>query len=255
MTIHVATLPFATDRGLGARARLGLVAAAHDAVIERDFHAIVGRLEGVDLYTARYAGGTVSAHAEARAALADLEPAVGLLLPDQRMDAVAVACGTTALTIGEDGIETMFRSSRPGLKIVTPIAAVRAALGVCGVRHVGVLTPYRGVFNAQIERALTRIGIEVGVFGSFEEEREAVIGSITEASIRQNVLMLAGSAPIDGFLIVGSQLRVMSIVKDLERELGLPVIGSGHALIWHTLRCAGIGDRISGQGLLFNLPI
>ena len=219
MTLHVSTLPFATDRGLGTRARLGLVAAASDAVIEHDFREIIGGMTDVELYTARYDGRNLAPHHDARDALAALIPTTNLLLPGERLDAVALACGTSALTTGEDAIEGMFRQSRPGLHVVTPAGAIRAALSTFGIRHLGVLTPYRGAFNTQIDRALTKGGVTVAILGSFDEERDAIIGTITPSSIRETVLTLAEIAPIDGFLIVGSQLRSIRIVGELDLNL------------------------------------
>lgn len=254
MPVRVASLPYVTDSGPGVRARVGLLAAATDAVAEHDFRHVMSRLKGVELFTARYPGDTQTPAADARAVLGVLEPTVRLLLPGQRLDVLALAIGTTALAVGEDEIEATIRDARPGLHVVTPVGSVRAALAALGIRQVGMLTPYRKAFNFQVEQSMTHAGVEVGVLGSFDEERDSVVGTITESSIYQNVLTLAASSPIDGFVILGGQLRSLGIIKHLERELGLPVVGSGQALIWHALRSAGINDRVADHGLLFNLP-
>ena len=41
---------------------------------------------------------------------------------------------------------------------------------------------------------------------------------------------------------------------DIEAALGKPVTSSNHALIWHSLRLAGINEAIDGFGALFRLP-
>ena len=45
-------------------------------------------------------------------------------------------------------------------------------------------------------------------------------------------------------------LRSLEIVEQLEQALGKPVIVSNQAMIWDTLRLAGIEDRIDGYGRL-----
>lgn len=254
MPVRIASLPYVADSGLGARARVGLIAAAGDAVTEHDFRLVIGRIKGIELFTARYLHDTPAPAADTRAVLATLEAATRLLLPGQRLDVLALAVGGVALTIGEDEIEATIRKARPDLHVVMPQGAVRAALGALGVRKVGILTPYRKALNFQVEQSMAQAGIEVGVLGSFDEERDAVVGTITESSILQNVLTLAAAAPIDGFVILDGQLRSLGVIRELERELGLPVVGGGQALVWHALRSAGINDRVADNGLLFNLP-
>ena len=45
-------------------------------------------------------------------------------------------------------------------------------------------------------------------------------------------------------------LRSLEIVEDLERAIGKPVVASNQAMIWDSLRLAGIDDRIAGYGAL-----
>ena len=45
-------------------------------------------------------------------------------------------------------------------------------------------------------------------------------------------------------------LRTLDVVDALEAEIGKPVICSNQAMIWETLRIAGIDDRIAGYGRL-----
>jgi maleate isomerase len=45
------------------------------------------------------------------------------------------------------------------------------------------------------------------------------------------------------------------VVEEIEQELGKPVTSSNHAIIWHSLRLAGIDDKISGYGALYRLPV
>jgi maleate isomerase len=48
-------------------------------------------------------------------------------------------------------------------------------------------------------------------------------------------------------------VRLAEAAADIEREIGLPVTSSNHAMAWHALRLAGIGDRLPQWGRLFTL--
>ena len=45
------------------------------------------------------------------------------------------------------------------------------------------------------------------------------------------------------------------MLEDIEQELGKPVTSSNHAIIWHSLRLAGIEEEIAGYGALFRKAI
>ena len=48
--------------------------------------------------------------------------------------------------------------------------------------------------------------------------------------------------------------REAEIVDQVEQQLAKPVTSSNHALIWHTLRLAGVKESIPGFGMLYHLP-
>ena len=254
MTLRLSELPYATDRGYGSRARIGLLAMSSDTTIEHDFRTVLAQIPDVELYTARITGKTADPHKAALEQAEEIVHSSHLLLPNEHLDLIALAAGTTVIQAGEDTIETRLKNRRPDVPVTTPILAIRSALRTCGVGLVGVLSPYGTELNMQIEQALGHMGIKVAVIGSFDENRDTIIGSITEAAIRHNVLALAETSRMDGFLVAGIQLRSLSVVGGLERELGIPVIGTSHALIWNSLRRAGIKDSVRGYGLLYNLP-
>ena len=253
--LRLNSLPYVTDRGLGQRARIGLVALASDYTVEHDFRTAFGWVDDAEVYTARCRG-RPGGSSEPLIAYADrIADTAALLLPGERLNAVAFACGASDILLGEDLVEAEIRSVRPRVPVTTPMVAARAAMRACGIGKIGVLTPYRTEFNVRFESLLDEAGVEVSVIGSLDEERDSVVSSISEDAIRHNVLALAEAAPIDGFYIADTQLRSLHVVRELEREIGVPVIGANHALIWHSLRLAGIDDEIRGFGLLYGLTL
>lgn len=47
-----------------------------------------------------------------------------------------------------------------------------------------------------------------------------------------------------------SALRSLDVLEDLEQDAGKPVVTSNQAMIWETLRLAGVDDKIEGYGKL-----
>ncbi|MEE1559567.1 MAG: hypothetical protein V1245_09170, partial [Arenicellales bacterium] len=59
---------------------------------------------------------------------------------------------------------------------------------------------------------------------------------------------------VDAVFLSCTSLRLAGAVTSIEQELDKPVTSSNHALIWHTLRLAGIDEPIGGFGRLYQLP-
>ncbi|MND01439.1 Asp/Glu/Hydantoin racemase [compost metagenome] len=56
----------------------------------------------------------------------------------------------------------------------------------------------------------------------------------------------------DAVFIACTALRVAGLIGPLEREIGLPIVASNHALAWHALDLAGRKHR-DGEGRLFQI--
>ena len=77
---------------------------------------------------------------------------------------------------------------------------------------------------------------------------------ISEASIRDAALALGRDPGVDAVFVACTSLRVAAIAAEVEAALGKPVTSSNHAMAWHTLRLAGIGDALPRWGRLLALP-
>jgi len=54
----------------------------------------------------------------------------------------------------------------------------------------------------------------------------------------------------DAVFVSCGALRTLDVIDELEQQIGKPAICSNQAMIWDTLRLAGIDDRINGYGRL-----
>ena len=57
---------------------------------------------------------------------------------------------------------------------------------------------------------------------------------------------------VDAIFISCGALRALDIIDEIEATIGKPVIYSNQAMIWDTLRLAGINDRFHGYGQLLS---
>ena len=97
-------------------------------------------------------------------------------------------------------------------------------------------------------------GFEVPVFGSFNQDNDNTVACISAESMRDAALQIGRHDNVDGVFVSCTSLRLAHCVADIERVLNKPVTSSNHALIWHSLRLAGISEPIDGFGRLFHLP-
>ena len=118
--------------------------------------------------------------------------------------------------------------------------------------HIGVLTPYRADVNRIVaEYMTTHGGVEVPVFGSFNEEMDDKVARIDPGSIKTGIERLKGLADIDAVFVSCTSVRLATVAADLEREIGLPITSSNHAMAWHALRLGGVTDERPEFGSLF----
>ncbi|MFK7942540.1 MAG: aspartate/glutamate racemase family protein [Paracoccaceae bacterium] len=251
MTVMLEHLPFETDAGIGARARLGLIALATDYTIEHEYRVVLARLPGVAQYTSRIPMDPHVTPGSLAAMEAGIKPSAAILLPGDSLDAVAYGCTSASMIIGPERVTELVREAKPGVEVATPITAAMAALGHFAARRIGVLTPYTRDVNTGIQTFIENAGFEVPVFGSFNEPSDPVVGAISPVSIRKAVLKVVETAEVDAVFVSCTSLRLVEHVAALEAELDLPVTSSNHALIWQSLRLAGIEDRLDGLGKLF----
>jgi maleate cis-trans isomerase len=138
-----------------------------------------------------------------------------------------------------------------GVPVVTSTLAQVEALRRLGARRIATAHMAGPEHDARAHRQIEAMGFEsVGVLSG---------GAVP--------LLRYGTIDPDAALALGRELRrrfpdadclhfpnahwpVAFAIEPLERELGLPIMTSGQAIIWKALRTAGIDDRIDGFGRL-----
>ncbi|UCH73441.1 MAG: Asp/Glu racemase [Rhodospirillales bacterium] len=252
--VNLTNLPFRTDGGIAARARIGVVVLASDHTIEHEFRQLID-LPGVAVYQARIRNDPSINPATLAAMEPRIAPTVDLILPGMALDVVAYGCTSASMVLGEQTVFERIREARPGVACTTPITAAFAAFEAFGARDIAVLTPYRDDVNEKVRDYIEARGYRVRAFGSFNEENDNVVAAIDPSSTRAAILELGSIDGVEAVFVSCTGLRLASIARAVEAELGRPVTSSNHALAWHCLRLAGVDDAQPQFGRLFSLPL
>jgi maleate isomerase len=178
-----------------------------------------------------------------------------VITPDTPVDVMAYGCTSASTTIGEEKVFARIREARPGVRCTTPITAAFAAFDAFRARRIGVLTPYAADVNRIVGDYIAARGYQVPVFGSFNCERDTMVARITPQSIEAAVREITRHAAVDAIFVSCTSVRLMLDCAALEKNLGIPLTSSNHAMGWHALRLAGIDDRLADFGSLYDLPL
>jgi maleate isomerase len=253
LLVNRTNMPFALDRGVAARAAIGLVVLATDHTLEYEWRRIFAPLTGVAVYESRIPSPVRIAPDTLGAMEAEITGATDLLLPGEPMDVVGYACTSGTIVIGEENVFARIRAARPAAKCTTPITAAVAGLKALGARRIAMLTPYVDAINGMMREFVQARGISVPVLGSFSHENDNEVARIDAASVRAAALELGRHSAVDAVFVACTSIRVADLVAPLEAELGKPVSSSNHAMAWHALRLAGINDALPQWGRLFTV--
>jgi maleate isomerase len=159
------------------------------------------------------------------------------------------------MAIGEEKVFGHIRKHRPDVKATTPITAAFAAFRAFGAKRIGVLTPYQASVNQIVADYIRARGFEVPVFGSFNEPNDAIVAAMTPGSIRKGVERILAAGKVDAVFVSCTSVRLAESAAEIEKETGMPITSSNHAMAWHALRLAGVADSLPQFGSLFTLPI
>lgn len=251
--VDVGVLPSTLDKGVGARAAIGLLVLATDQTMESEFRRLLP-LDGVGLYCTRVWNDADITPETLRAIRGHIAPGTELILPGIPLDVVGFGCTSATMALGEDVIFAEIHKVRPGIACTTPITAALAAFKAFGARRIGVLTPYAPEVNEVVRRYLDGKGVSVAAFGTFNKLDDRDAARISIDSIVDAIAALSASTPLDAVFVSCTSLRLSEKIEAIEQATGVPVTSSDHALAWHCLRLAGVKDSVAGAGRLFTLP-
>lgn len=239
---------------LGYRGVWGVLAPSTNTVVEPDFYRMA--VPGVTSHVGR-----IHIHNQNLGSNDDFEA----LLVQIRQE-IEAACDRV-LTAEPDylvmgmsaetfwgGIEgaTQFQEhieSYTGKRLATGAEACRRALELFGAKRISVVSPYQEIGDRNVIRYFTELGHDVAAIKGLRCPSAVAIARVDEATLREAVLEVDDD-DVDAIVQVGTNLSMVTLADQLERELGKPVIAINAATWWLALRENGFDDRISGFGAL-----
>ncbi len=234
---------------IGARAKIGVIVPPSNTVNEAEFNRFA--TVGVSFHFTRSPHHADPAADDFQDMLGDVKRAMSDLSAC-RVDHATYACTAGSMACPADRLlGTMTHAGNVGVN--STAQAIIAALNALGVTTISMASPYTDETNAHEAHYLNDHGIDV----------LATAGLGLNTSL-ENIQRISRVAPPDVFehaksvdrteaealLICCTDFNTFDAIEPLEKALGKPVISSNSATLWHTLRGAGIDDRIDGLGTL-----
>jgi maleate isomerase len=253
-TADLGVLPSWLDAGIGWRTAIGLIVLASDQTMEHEFRKLI-KGDGIAVYASRLFNDNDITPATLRAIGPRIAPATGLILPGIDLNVIGFGCTSATVELGEEAVFGEIRRARPGIACTTPITAAFAAFRAFRARRIALLTPYAPEINARFVAYLRGQGIETVAMATFDRRDDRDAARISPASVADGVRALSKVRGVEAVFVSCTSIRLAEIADALERETGVPVTSSSHALAWHCLRLGGVGDAMPDGGSLFRLPV
>jgi len=235
------------DSGRHQRAKIGYVLLATEQTIEDDVFRL--RPKGVGVHFSRVPIPDSITNASLLAQVRQLAPAAARLLPDNSLDVICYACTSGSLVIGEQRVFTELKKGAPGAEPTSLITGVIRALRILGVQRLAVATPYLDEINQREAACLEEAGFDVLNIEGLNLQRDSDMVRVAPDYIL-DFSRSVDHADADALFVSCGALRTLDVIEDLEQAIGKPAICSNQAMIWDTLRRAGIDDQLPAVGSL-----
>lgn len=236
------------DRGRHDRAKIGFVLLAMEQTIEDDMFRL--RPPGVGIHFSRAPMTNRISVATLGAMAVGIGDAATHLLPDEDLDVVCYACTSGSVVIGEERVFAELKRGKPMAKTTCLISSVMRALETLGARRIAIATPYLAEVNAIEKAYMAARGFDVVDIQGLGIENDADMVKVAPRTILEFAQSVDHPQAEAVFISCGA-LRSIDIITELEVRLGKPVITSNQAMMWDCLRLAGVTDRRTDCGRLF----
>jgi maleate cis-trans isomerase len=192
---------------------------------------------------------SVASFADSRDRSMDAARAMG----DAGADVVVLGGNPINQSIGIENLPGLCAdlSAEIGAPVITSTLAQREALQRLGVRRIATAHLSGPEHDARAHRQIETLGYEsVGV------KSGAAVPLLRYGTVAPDLALDVGRElrrrfpDADCLHLASAHWPAAFAIEPLERELGLPVMTSGQAIIWKALRTAGIDDPIDGFGRL-----
>lgn len=233
-------MKYELDQGAGGGHRFGMIVLSTDETLEYETAQVVAGRQANLLHARIPSHEDVTP--ETLKLMAGSMTQCAAQLPEG-LDAVAYGCTSGAVVIGPQEVARLVQVAHPGVPVTNPISAVSAALKSLDVQRIALVTPYVAEVVAPMCDYLAGQGVETVSEVSFGEKEDRTIARIAQRSTRAAMLEAGRADGVQAVFSSCTNLRSFDVIAEVEAELGLPVISSNLALIWHLLWLGKLDPR------------
>jgi maleate cis-trans isomerase len=242
---------FSANTTYGTRAKLGLIVPPTNTVNEAEWHKMVP--EGVTFHVTRMPLHADNSSAEGKKALyADIKEATEDLA-QAGLSVISYGCTAGSMVQPINQLSD-FMSDVSGIPCVTTASAIVSALNALSVKKISIATPYHEALNNHEVRFLAENGFEtlrisglgIGTKGPHEYIE---IAQTPMDKIKAHILSV-DHTNAEAILVSCTDFPSLSLIPELEKELGKPVISSNLATLWAALRAIKIKNCFDNFGTL-----
>lgn len=227
--------------------RVGLLIPSSNSQIEPEYYAVMPPSVGV--HFARVALTEVS---DAGFARQDADVAAqSRMLATANVDVILFCITAASFYRGLDYDAELKRriETACGVPALTAAQTVIDALHTLNVRRIALATPFEPEGNERAQQFLDANGFEVVAADGLGYTDNFSIALIDLGAVRDLVRRVNTDA-VEAIVIPGGNMPCLSIVEEMEAELGKPLVTTNEAGIWALLRHLGAVDHVDGAGRL-----
>lgn len=236
-----------------SRVLLGMLTPSSNTVLEPVTTALLAEVPEASAHFGRFAVTEIALSEQAHAQFAPDEILRAARLLSHARCQVIAWNGTSASWLGFERDEALCAAitRETGAKACTSVLAINERLAAQGARRIGLVSPYRADVQQAIVAQYARHGCPVVAERHLGLQDNFAFSEVDADTLRRMTHEVAAARP-DAIVVMCTNLRAAPLVPALEAELGLPVIDSIAAVVWQSLRLAGVDTRrVTRWGRLF----
>jgi maleate isomerase len=230
----------------GERMRIGMLLPCRNTIAEPEFNALLP--QGVSLHITRLR--LLGYSRDELMEMTDNVEQAAELLAVAQVDQIVFHCtavSTLDPDMGDRLVERIRRST--GIPSTATSLALLAALKTLKARRIVMVTPYRQSINDDEKAYFAHHDVQVLEDRGLGLPDAKSMAKIDPQEWYRHTVALA-RADAEAYFLSCTNIRAIAAVDALEQALGVPVVTSNQAMLWHALRSGGITDALPGCGAL-----
>lgn len=185
---------------------------------------------------------------------ADIKNSAAGISPGSDIDSILYGCTSASAAIGDERVRSLLVQGKPcaAASAHTPVSGVLAAFQALGVRKLSLIAPYPVDVYQMLARYLLELGLKIVSLTCLGLKHDIDNGCVPVDTLC-DIATRADHKDADALFLSCTAMRGAEAAERIEGIVGMPVVASNQALLWHGLRQAGCDLKIPGFGQLMQI--